>query len=790
MSQARNKKSKPTATPQTKKQTSRKPAKKSTRKATPKKASAMPGSSSLKKWLGIVSVILLVGFIAHLIYLNHLIEKRFDGETWARPSRVYSRPLELYVGLKIEPEQLKKELKLADYQQVATLESSGQFSSSRTAIEIFSHEFHFADHHQAEAKVRIDFAGTEITSISNLPEKIQLEFIQLTPVLIGSYIPGNLEDRLVIDIEDIPQDLIDILLAVEDHRFFNHFGISPISILRALWANILAGRTVQGGSTLTQQLAKNLFLSPERSLLRKINEALMSIMLEVRFEKEAILTAYINEVFLLQQNNVAIHGFALTSKMLFKQPLKHLSKDKLALLVGMVKGPSVYNPIQHPDNALKRRNNVLDVMHKEGLIDNIEVKRLKKSPLGANKRLPPVNEFPAYLDLVKKQLSINYSSSDLTAKGLHVFTAFDPIKQQQLEQGLKNGLKRFDNKKVQSAVIVADYLNGDLLALVGDRETDYPGFNRAILAQRPIGSLIKPMLLYGLLQSGKTLASPVEDRAMRIRLSNDEIWAPQNYDKKLHGEMTLFDAFVHSYNLPFVQLGLENKSLEILTENLQKIHLLKQSRIYPSILLGATLMTPFEVAQMYQVIANSGYFSPLTTIRQVMDKDQNILTRVPLDSEAVFQRAQMIQVQRALIGVAEQGTARYLATRFPDKTVAGKTGTTNDLRDSWFAGFSNRYLTVVWLGDDDNKTINLTGSSGALRVWADVMNELSFDALKLGIEPSLEWSYINAQTGGKTKKNCTNSVLLPFVKGTQPDFSSHCEKNYLENGIQWLQDLF
>ena len=760
------------------------------KKGTPKNPVQPTQSHRFRKVLWWVILCTVVGLAIHLWYLNHLIEKRFDGETWARPSRVYARPLELYTGLKIDTQQLIQELKLADYQRVNKPTQVGQFSSSDQALELYSREFHFADHHQPQALIRIDFSDNEIISINDQDSRKPLDFFQVTPVLIGSFIPGNLEDRLVIDENDIPQDLIDILLAVEDHRFYNHYGISPISIFRALWANIRAGKTVQGGSTLTQQLAKNLFLSSERSLIRKINEALMSILLEIRFEKSTILTAYINEVFLLQQNNIEIHGFALTSKMLFKQPLKSLSKDKLALLVGMVKGPSIYNPIQNPVNAKKRRNNVLKIMHKEGLITQSELSELLQVALATNKKLPSVNPFPAYLDLVKKQLSSNYSADDLTAKGLHIFTAFDPIKQLQLEQGLKNGLKRFDDKNLQTAVIVADYLNGDLVALVGDRQTDYPGFNRAILAQRSIGSLIKPMLLYGFLESGKTLASLVEDRAIRIRLSNDEVWTPQNYDRKLHGTTTLFDAFVHSYNLPFVQLGLENKGLERLVDNLQKINLLKQTRIYPSILLGATLMTPYEVAQLYQVIANSGYFTPLTTIRQVMNENQQILTRIPLASEAIYHRARMIQVQRALIGVAEQGTARYLATRFKDKTVAGKTGTTNDLRDSWFAGFSNRYLTVVWMGNDNNESMNLTGSSGALRVWSDIMQQLSFDSLKLGVEPSLDWSYTHSKLGGKTAKNCTDSVLLPFVKGSQPDFSSHCEKNYLENGLQWLQDLF
>ena len=740
--------------------------------------------------MGFTMILLVLAGILYAWYLDRLIEQRFDGETWARPSRVFARPLELFTGLKLSPQQLTYELKLADYQPVKVLSKPGQFSLVDDVFEIYSREFHFADHYQSEEKIRVYFDDEEIQELEYMSSNDELLFFQLTPAVIGSYLPGNDEDRLVINTEDIPQSLIDILLAVEDHRFYEHLGISPLSIMRALMANLKAGKTVQGGSTLTQQLAKNMFLTPERSIIRKINEALMSLMLEIRFSKEAILTAYINEVFLLQQKKIAVHGFAQASKLLFKQPLKYLSKDKLALLVGMVKGPSVYNPLVHPKNALKRRNQVLKIMLQDNQVSSDEYHRLIERPLGVVKKLPPVNPFPAYLDLVKKQLKKNYSAEDLAEKGLSIFTAFDPVKQRQLEQGLKNGLNRFSNHSIQSAVLIADYLSGDLLAMVGDRNPTFPGYNRAIFAQRPIGSLIKPMILYGLLMDGKTLASRVEDRPIRIKQSNNQIWSPENYDKKLHGEMTLYRAFVNSYNLPFVHLGLENNGLQRLTDNLEKIKLVRQQIIYPSLLLGATVMTPFEVTQMYQVIANSGYFTPLTTIRQVMDNKHEVLTRIPLYSAEIFDRQSMIQVQRALIGVTEEGTARYLNTRYADKTFAGKTGTTNDLRDSWFAGFSDRYLTVVWLGDDENQPIDLTGSSGALRIWADIMQQMDDASVKLGAEPGLEWEYINSLQGGKTGKHCNDSVLLPFTLGSKPDFSSDCDANYLEKGINWLHKQF
>lgn len=737
-------------------------------------------------------LVALVGLIGYSLYLDRIIQQRFDGDTWAKPSRVYARSLELYVGLQLSTEQLMNELRLADYKPVKQVAAVGQFSRDGDVVEFFAKPFQLPGQTEAQATnhIRVRFDNNQVAELRNLDIGKEVDFYPLTPAIIGSFIPGNGEDRLVVEDDQIPDELIDILLAVEDRMFFTHIGINPLSIMRALVANIKAGRTVQGGSTLTQQLAKNLFLTPERSLIRKINEALLSLMLEFRFDKKTILAAYINEVFLLQQKSTSVHGFALASKLLFKQPLRDLSTDRLALLVGMVKGPSVYNPIANPDSALKRRNQVLKVLLNDGQISQTAYSHLSAKPLGVVKRLPTVNRFPAYLDLVKKQLNSNYSADDLSNKGLNIFTAFDPLRQQQLEQGLARGMSRFDNKDIQSAVIMTDYLSGDLVALIGDRDTDFPGYNRAIMAQRPIGSLIKPMLLYGLLKSGSTLATVVEDSPIRIKQSDDRIWEPQNYDKKLHGKMTLYNAFIHSYNLPFVNLGVEKNALQTLTENMQKIHLQKQSVVYPSMLLGAIQLTPFEIAQMYQVIANSGYFSPLTTIREVTDDHFKVLSRIPLTSQEVFDRRVMIQLQRALIGVTEEGTARYLKSRFGEKTFAGKTGTTNDLRDSWFAGFANRYLTVVWLGDDENHPIGLTGSSGALRVWSDIMEKVNDSSLKLTADPELEWIYVNELTGGKTRKGCELSALLPFEKGTQPDFSTECKQNLLDRGIRWFQDQF
>ena len=669
-------------------------------------------------------------FLLYLLYLNSLISHRFDGDTWAVPSRVYARPLTLSKGYPVDLDSLLYELNLSTYQAVDKKPEAGQYRQFGNSLELHSRAFEFSDRAEPAHYVRIDFSPRGIRQIRDLKTGTTIHHLRLPPIIIGSYHPDNNEDRSLLSAKDIPQLLIDTLIAVEDRQFYQHFGINPFAIGRALLANLRAGRTVQGGSTLTQQLAKNLFLTSKRSWLRKINEACMALLLEIRLSKRAILTAYVNEIFLLQQNNISVHGFAQASRMLFKQTVDHLSADQLATMVGMIKGPTRYNPIRYPMAARKRRNLVLGIMRDHGIINQAEYTELVLKPLGTVDQLPAVNPFPAYLDLVKRQLGKYYSSSELSAKGLRIFTAFDPLSQWHLQQGLQARLARLGQAELQAAVIIADYRNGDIKALVGDRNVDFPGFNRAILAQRQIGSLIKPILLYSLIESGHTLTTRIDDKPIRIRQSDGNIWEPRNYDQQLHGQVSLYEAFIKSYNLPFVNLGIHG-GLENLAYNLEKIHLLKHPIIYPSLLLGTTAMSVFEVAQMYQVIANNGYFTPLTSIRLVTDTDNRVLNRLPANSVKLFDEAVMSQVQRALIGVVEAGTAQYLRQRFGRKVVAGKTGTTNDTRDSWFSGFTDQQLTVVWLGRDDNQPTYLSGSAGALRVWADIMHRNGFSSFNL-----------------------------------------------------------
>ncbi|MFT5504185.1 MAG: penicillin-binding protein 1B [Gammaproteobacteria bacterium] len=719
--------------------------------------------SGKRRWLRWLSLILLLLLTGYLGYLNYLVNQRFEGTTWATPSRVYARSLELYSGLSINPGRLQAELNRGLYHPVKLVSKPGQYSVSGKSMTVFLRQFDFPSAVQESKIIRIDWQLDQVSAIRGISGDQVIEIIRVPPLVLGSYYPDSDEDRSLLKFNKIPTRLLKILLLIEDRRFFEHWGINPSAIGRAFLANIKAGKTVQGGSTLTQQLAKNLFLNREKSLTRKINEAILSILLEIRFDKQTILQAYVNEVYLAQHNKIAIHGFAQASRLLFGRTIDQLDDADLALIVGMVKGPSLYNPVKHLKNATKRRNLVLQVMNENGLLDFDAYTLAKNKPIRTNQNIPGINPYPAFLDLVKRQINRHVESDKVSNHGLRIFTTFDPIVQQGLEKGLKSGLKHLGKADLQSAVIITDYLNGDILAMTGDSQVDYPGFNRALLAQRSIGSLIKPLLLYSVLDNRTHLASIVSDQAISIRQSDGKIWSPRNYDRKTHGEITLYQAFVKSYNLPFVHLGI-NGGLKALANNLNRLNLLKQKNIYPSLLLGTTPMSVFEVAQLYQVIANNGYFTPLTSIREITTAENVIINQTPIVSHQLFDAEKLAQVHRALIGVTEEGTAKYLKSRMPDKILAGKTGTTNDTRDSWFVGFGQQLMAIVWLGMDQNESTGLTGSSGALRIWADIMDHQNLQSFSISANEKLNWKQVNRFNGSATRSGCSDSVLLPFTR--------------------------
>ncbi len=729
------------------------------------------------------------------VYLSKTVRVKFDGKRWAEPAQIFARPLDLYVGASVSPAQLKAELQFLGYRAVSKVSGPAQWSQKGNRFTIHTRDFHFWDGDEQGRTIVVDTSRAGITRMRGQGSD-NLDLVRLEPALVGSIYPAHNEDRVLVKRSDLPDHLIWGLLAVEDRRFYDHAGVDLRGIARAMIANIRAGRTVQGGSTLTQQLVKNFILTSERSLWRKFNEALMALIVDARYDKDEILEAYSNEIFLGQEGDRAIHGFGLGAHFYFNRPLRELRLHETALLVGLVRGASYYNPRKHPQRALERRNLVITQILEQGFIDQATADAARKQPLGVTKR-GSANDYrvPAFVDLVRRQLRRDYREEDLTSEGLRIFTTLDPWVQQQAVKALRKRLAQIEKARgieagsLQGALVVSSAQDGEIQALVGDRDAGYSGFNRALDAVRPIGSLVKPAVyLTALSQPSRyTLSSLIDDQPVDITLRGGQRWQPKNYDRQVYGEVPLHEALARSLNLATVNLGLE-MGLPPIISTLHALGVNRDIPPYPSLLLGSVSLSPLEVTQVYQTIAAGGFRSPLKSIRAVLDARQQPLQRYPLTVSQAADPAAVFLLTRNLVEVTEAGTAaalpRYLSGGLQ---VAGKTGTTNDLRDSWFAGFSADRVAVAWVGRDDNASTGLTGASGALPVWADLMANIDNASLQLVLPPGVEYHWVD-QYGRLAAETCEGAVAFPYISGSEPTETAECVEQRGLGGF--LQNLF
>ncbi|OHC23066.1 MAG: penicillin-binding protein 1B [Pseudomonadales bacterium RIFCSPHIGHO2_02_FULL_60_43] len=737
----------------------------------------------MRPWLGWAIKLGLVGLVVlavFAVYLDAVVQEKFSGKRWTVPAKVYARPLELFVGQKLAKDDFLKELDALGYRRESTVAGPGGVSVAGNTIELHSRGFQFYESTEPSQRVRVRFSGDYVAGLTQAGGG-NLAVARLEPLLIGGLYPAHQEDRVLIKLEQVPPYLVETLVAIEDREFFNHFGVSPKGIARAVWINATAGQLRQGGSTLTQQLVKNFYLTNERTLVRKATEAMMAVLLELHYDKKDILEAYLNEVFLGQDGQRAVHGFGLASQYFFSQPLSELKLDQVALLVGMVKGPTYYNPRRNPERALERRNLVLDVLAAQGVASVEEVDAAKQKPLGITRRGSLADSsFPAFLDLVKRQLREDYQEQDLTEEGLRIFTSFDPIMQLKAESALAGTLKRLSGRKgvdqVEAGMVVTSPESGEVQAIIGSRQPRFAGFNRALDAVRPIGSLIKPAIYLTALErpSQYTLTSLLEDQPFSIKGQDGQVWRPQNYDRKAHGTIYLYQGLVNSYNLSTAKLGLEIGVPEVL-KTLNRLGVEQEWPAYPSMLLGAGGLSPMSVASMYQTLANGGFNTPLRGIRAVLTAEGEPLKRYPYQIQQRFDSGAIYLLQNAMQRTMSEGTGRSVYSQLPRSlALAGKTGTSNDSRDSWFAGFSQDVLAVVWLGRDDNGPTPLTGATGALQVWTDFMRQADPLPLDMPVPDNVVLAWVDASSGQGTDPSCPNAVQMPYIRGSQPVAGPAC----------------
>jgi len=726
-----------------------------------------------------------VGFLPLYVWqLDKQLRSRFDDFSWDLPSRIYARPLELKSGLPMTTETLRLELDAARYESDPVAKVPGTYAFAGSAqsgsgkFVISRRAFVDAESAQKQRRIAVTLASGGIAALADADTGAALDHARLDPARIATLYGAEQEERRVVKLEQLPPLLVAGLQAVEDRDFKHHHGIAITSIVRALLADLFAGHMVQGGSTLSQQLVKNLFLDNGRNVTRKFNEVLIALLIEARYDKHRILETYMNEVFLGQQGGQAVHGFAAGAEFFFGRDAKDLKTQEIALLVGMVQGPSIYDPRRHPERALVRRNIVLNSFYETGLIDADAYKAARAAPLGVSDAPGlPHNRYPAFLDLVRNQLKQDYPDAQLQQAGLVVYTTLAPSTQTFVEQALAKTLEGLGKKQaeLQGAMIVTGARDGEVQSLVGARDPTDPGFDRALDARRPIGSLVKPFVnLVALSQPQKySLATLLDDSAVDIVQPNGSHWTPQNDDHESHGQVPLIDALAHSYNQATVHLGLD-LGVDKVRGLLASFGFDATINPNPSLLLGAVDLSPYQVAQLYQYFAADGHALPLRALRGVIDAQGKPLTRYGVKAGAgnYIQPARLVTF--AMQQVTRSGTAHAVAEQgLGTLQAAGKTGTSDSQRDSWFAGFTGSHLAVAWIGRDDNQVTGLWGATGALQAWIALFRHLPSAPLSLPAD-GLEQALVNPQNGQRIDAQCNGARELPFVAGFMPQESDHC----------------
>jgi len=661
-------------------------------------------------WLGTGFVI---GFcLPWYLYLQFVVNSLFIEYNWTIPSSIYARELNLYNGKKINLKAIKYELSQLGYKKSSSIDSIGTFTQINNTFKIHTKGFNFFDGLEKSKIVQFDLDNGQINNASEA-------IIRFEPLLIGQFYSTNFENRQPIPISQVPNTMVMGLQAIEDRSFNHHPGVDVLGVLRAMVRNITSGRVVQGGSTITQQLIKNRLNYSSRSWLRKINEAIAALMLERKFDKGAIIENYFNEIYWGQKGSIAIHGIKQAAHYYFSKTPSQLSISEQALLIGIIKGPSWYHPIKHKQRAISRRNIVLNSWYQTSVITKQQWMKAKKTSLSVQLNTAFTgSNYRDFMDLVKQQLGESIPSQELNTKGLRIFTTLNPFIQHQLANTLQSKTDDLA-KNIQSAALVSDARTGEVLAIKGDKnKTSY--YNRTLLSKRQIGSLIKPFVYLAALEQlpNFTMSTLIADNPIKVKLKQGDYWQPKNYDDKSLGQIPAQIALIKSRNQATVNLGLQ-LGVDRFVKYLKKFGLNIIRSNHPSVFLGATELTPYEVSNLYLILASNNTVNQLVSIRQVVDKNNKLIRQTKYSKNILINKNALFQVREALQQVTIKGTAAKLSYKYNFNNLYGKTGTSNQGKNSWFVGFNKNYLATFWVGKDNNKPTPLTGSSGALILWGN-----------------------------------------------------------------------
>ncbi|MBI4125464.1 MAG: PBP1A family penicillin-binding protein [Deltaproteobacteria bacterium] len=731
---------------------------------------------------GILAI--LIG--AHVKRLEKIVERKFSSVTrrWNIPSRVYSDAFYLYPGVDLARREVIKKLDRLAYRKVAAVQGPGDFSLQPGSLEIYLHDFAYPQEKFAGFPVRIEKEGEIVRRLTDLESGEELPLVKLEPEEMAAIFDEKMEDRTIITLKDCPQHLLEAIILIEDERFFKHKGIDPVAIARAAVADLLAMKIVQGGSTLTQQLVKNFFLTSKKAFRRKFNEALMSMILERKHTKAEILEAYLNEIYLGQRGTSSVTGVAEAAKHYFAKEVHQIGLAESALLAGLIRNPSLYSPFRDKEKAIARRDFILKKMLEQEIIDEEKYQQAATEELVTPKvELKPV--FARYfIDFLKTQLADFYPEEVLETEGLRIFTTLDMTMQFTAKEALNEGLADLEKKfghllpeeyregKLQGCLVAISPQNGYVRAMVGGRDYAESQFNRCTQAARQPGSTFKPFVYLTALDPGRagqtyTLASLVEDKTFEMETPEGP-WSPQNYDKKEHGLVTLRTALEKSYNIATVKLAL-NVGLEKIVRTAHDAGITSPLSPFPSLALGVFEVSPLELAQAFAVFPNRGLRTRALSIIHVTTSEGDVLEKETLKIQRAFDEAPIALVTSAMQGVMERGTAAAVRAFGFHGKAAGKTGTTSDYRDAWFAGFTPDLLALVWTGFDDNTPIEMSGARAALPIWSAFMKKVAGESTAAFTFPKeIVQVAIDPETGGLATRQCPVTFTEYFIEGTEP----------------------
>jgi penicillin-binding protein 1B len=729
--------------------------------------------------IGIPLVVMSAVMAYYWVVFSRMIDARMSGEMTRTDPRVFARPFELHKGQGLTQRQLIDRLNDLGYAHRPRTEQPGEFTVGRDAMVLIPRD----GDHKAQM-VRLVFGGrppkgTEATRIDTIElpaTKKQTDRITLDAPLITALVADAREKRRDVPLQVIPRPMVEAVLAIEDRRFYDHPGIDPIGIAGAVFRNVFGNKAyLASGSTLTQQLVKNTFLTPEKTPKRKMTEWFMSVVLETRLTKDQILQLYLNDVSLGQRGSFAIHGVAEASRLFFAKDIANVNAVEAATIAGVIQSPSRLSPFNNPERAKDRRNVVLRAMVDAGFMSSDAAERAVREPLGIVQRALE-SEAPYFVDYISQELQSKYPS----AGTVDVYTTLDVHLQRVAQDALRDGLTRLDEilarrkRRPQAALIAVDPRSGEVLAFVGGRSYNQSQYNRAVSARRQPGSVFKPFVYLAAFEhaqaEGRTDLTPatvVLDEPTSF-VFNAQTWTPRNYEGEYDGPITLRRALALSRNIAAAKVA-ESAGYEEVAALWRRIGAGTPPRPYPAIALGVFEATPFEIATAYTLFPNGGTIRPLTTISRLVSKGKDLALQTE-KTRTVARPDTTFLVTNMMRSVINEGTGAGARAAGFALDAAGKSGTTNDLRDAWFVGFTPELLTVVWVGMDDNQPVGLSGTQAALPIWTTFMTRALAGHANLTFNPpeGITFVDIDRDTGKVAAPGCPRVFKEAFLAGTEP----------------------